>query len=185
LVIRIHLFTGEGCHLAGYADYREQVGAVGGDVQVEDGIAHILAEGGAHRGIGRQYHDALMALGDTQLPLGADHARRFYAAYLRLFELQRLTAVSVYKLSADAGESNLLAGGDVGSATDDRQAFPPQIDGGQPEAVGLGMGLDGQNLADDGVLPAADGLHRSHLGPGHGEPVGQFAGGDVDIDVFF
>src|SRR3972149_5376407 len=78
------------------------------------------------------------------------------------------------------------AGGCIGGAADD--GLPPaaaEIDGGQDEAVGVGMTDDLHALGDADALPvAAGGDDLAHLDAGGGEARGQLLRGEAQVYVF-
>ena len=91
--------------------------------------------------------------------------------------------MGVIEIGADPAEANLLAFGHVRRAADDLGLVPAGADGTQTKAVGIGMGPDAGDQAHIDLAPPADLLDVTHLDAGHGQPVGQFMGIDVDFDV--
>ena len=97
-----------------------------------------------------------------------------------------LAAVGVVKVSANAGEADLLARGHVGRAADHLHflaAFAAGRHGTQAQAVGVRVRAHASDPADEHLAPAADFRHFPNLDPGHGQPVRQFGGGYVDVHV--
>ncbi len=94
--------------------------------------------------------------------------------------------MSVDELSADAGEGHLVADVEVRRTADHGLLAGADINRGQPQAVGVGVGIDGDNPADDDIVPfTPDYLYPLGLNPGHGQPSRQLGRGQGNIDIFF
>ena len=143
----------EGRHLSGDAQHREAVRPVGGDIQVKDHVAHVLLERRANGRVLRQHHNAVVVVAKGKLPLGADHARGLHAANFRRLQRLRLTRPGVDQPRAHLGKGHLLPCRDVGRAADNGHLLVPQADGGQPQAVRVGMGVNAGHIAHKDVLP--------------------------------
>ena len=128
-----------------------------------------------------------MLVAEAQLLLAQDHAGRVDAADGAQFQLRAsLPGMPIDEHRPFSGEGDLLAGGDVGRATDDRLRPLAGVDGSEAEAVGVGMGLDAEHVghADELGLPLlADDLPALDLGDGIGHAACELLGGEVDIDV--
>ena len=92
-------------------------------------------------------------------------------------------AVGIVDVGADAGEADFLPLGHVGSAADHFHLVGAGGDGAETETVGIGVRADGSDAADIDLAPAAGFLHLPNLHASHGQPVGQFVGGNVHVDV--
>lgn len=80
---------------------------------------------------------------------------------------------------ADRAEGDLLPDGEVGRAADDAVLLAvADIDGGEAQAVGVGVGVDGGDGGDaDLVAPVAGAFDGVDLEAGLGELFGEFVGG--------
>ena len=146
--------------LAGHADHRQAVGAVGRDLAVDHdvGLAGVLAQGHAHGGVGRKDPDAVVVRTHAQLALGAVHAAGLHAAQLALLDLD-VTG----QLGADHGNDDVVALVEVLSAAHDLQwhrvALPVDIGSthahlGDPHVVRIRMGLLLEHHAGHDVVEA-------------------------------
>ena len=123
-----------------------------------------------------------MVVGQAEFLLGQHHAGRLDAAQLGRFDGQPATVVlvAVDDPRPDDGEGNPLApvahlqvGRTRHHALMLRRAI---VDCRQHEAVGVGMRVNADNLADENLvaLPlGADALHLRHFEAGHRQPMGQ------------
>ena len=96
--------------------------------------------GCADRRVFRQHEDALVRLGEAELLLGADHARRLDAADLRRLERtasRRCGRRAAWRRSLREGD--LLARGDVGRAADDRCGARRRADVDRDETQAVGV----------------------------------------------
>ncbi len=180
------LFARQGGHFAGDADHGEAVPSVGGHRDVKDGVAHVLVERHTDRRVIVEDKDPCVLVRDAQLLLRADHSRRLDAADAGRLEDGGLAGVAVDEAGADAGEGDLLPRRDVGRSTDYRHLLAAtQVDGRQPQTVGVRVGVDAGNQPHGYALPvAADAVDGLDAEAGHGEPVGQLLGRKVDVYVF-
>ena len=103
-----------------------------------------------------------MFVRDTQFVRGANHGIAGHAADLARLELTQdfLVGVTVKQDRARQGEDNSLAAVahlNIGRSSDNRLRLGRAvIDGGQRQAVGVGMALDGQDLADHNLVRRPD-----------------------------
>ena len=135
--------------LAGEPDDRERVAAVRLDVDVEHGVAVQLDQRAPDRGVRGQDQDPVGVGGQAELVARAEHAVADDAHLLG-----PLDPPIAGQDRAGERDRDALAGGDVGRATDDVQRLTvTDRDPRQRQPVGARMALDGQQLADDHVLP--------------------------------
>ena len=173
-------------HLAGEAKDAKQVGAVGPRRDIEHDIADGIHQRRTDGGVLGQHEDALVLVAEAQLLLAQDHAGRVDAADGAQFQLGELPGMPIDEHRPFSGEGDLLAGGDVGRATDDHPGPLAGVDGSEAEAVGVGVGLDAENLGHShqlGLPLLADDLPALDLGDGIGHAAGELLGGEVDVDV--
>ena len=70
-----------------------------------------------------------------------------------------------------------------GSAADDGDLLAVEADGGQLQAIGVGVRVDGGHPRHEHVVPrAANHLYAADLGAGHGEPVRQLLRRQVNVN---
>ena len=179
--------------LAGEADDGKRVGAVPGDLDVEDDLGLLELGDVAHQGaggrLGRVLDDAGVALADVELLLGAAHAEALHAAELALLDLLGL-AVLVEELGdrgADLGKGCLDALAHVRRAADDLEGLLAVRHLADVQVVGVRVRLALEHLGDDdevGERVAAYGLDGLDLEAGAGELLGEFVRVEVvDLDV--
>ena len=126
---------------------------------------------------------------DAYLVFGANHAVGFDAAQLGAFDGEGL--VAVVELGSEGGDDDFLSGGDVGCAADylDGVFTGGEADGADVHVVGIGVGLAGEDFADDESVEASfdgfDGFDAACFQPDGGERGGYFVGVEVEVDVFF
>ena len=166
----------DGADLAGDADHRKAVGAVGRDLAVEHGIrrAVVLGERHANGSVLGQDHNARMVAGKPQLASGAVHAHGDHAAQLALLDLD-----VARQLGADHGGHNVVAFVEVLSTADNLQGLGiavgihvtgAHVNLGDPHMVGVRVRLFGDHLSgDDMVEGLAHGLDSLDLGTGANE----------------
>ena len=120
---------------------------------------------------------ALDAIARVGVVLGVAYPRRFHPAMIEL------------KARVQDGPGNRdghpLARRDVRRPADNLEGLAlTEGDGREGQPVGAGMLLDGQQLADDDVLPvAAPALDPLDLDPEQGQPLGKLLWGQLHIDV--
>ena len=178
-----HAAAGQGRHLVGHSQHGEAIEAIGGKLQVQDGVPQVFVQGRAQRGLVRQHHDAAVVVAQPQFQLGAYHPLGLDAPDGGGRQRFPLAGMGVIEIGADPAEANLLAFGHVRRAADDLGLVPAGADSTQTKAVGIGVGPDAGDQAHIDLAPPADLLNFTHLDAGHGQPVGQFMGIDVDFDV--
>ena len=175
--------------------HRQAVGAVGGDLKLKDHVVH--AEGFHSGGAGSghavgvvplvQHQNAVLdgvgevVNGQAQLAQAAQHAAALHAAQHALFDLH-----AAGQLRAVQRHGHKVAHLEVGRAGDDLQRSSlPHFHLADDHVVGVRMGHDGLNAADDHVFHRVGGVFVAlHLAAGHGEPVGHLLGGAVKIGEF-
>ena len=151
--------------VAGHAVVAGGIDAVGGEVHLHHPVAlelEILGRGGAGRGslsLGDD-DDAVVGGAGADLVLGADHAERLHAAYLRFFDLKRL--VAAVEGGAHGGHYHSLAGGHIcGAAHYLGGLAVAEVHGGDVQVVAVGVIDAGEHLADHDAFEAT--LYRLHL----------------------
>ncbi len=181
--------VGKGRHLPGDAAQVETAGHVRGQVEFEDLVAQVVAEGHAHRCVIGEDQVALVLVAEAQLPFRADHARGLHAPNLGWFQLfhgaRACFAVGVHQRRAGPGEGYLhhrqlgraLVLIHVGRAGD----YPlggagavVHID--EHQAIRVRVGQNGHHLAHDDefrIPPVADAVDGVHGQAGQREALGQ------------
>ena len=126
-----------------------------------------------------------MFVADFQLGLGADHPLGEDAPDAGGFEFLPASGVRIEQAGAGAGEADFLAGGHIGGAADHLggRGAVAGIHLAQGEGVGVGMGAGGVHIAHHAAVPAAADGYFAHLNAGHRQAVGQFGGGQNDVNV--
>ena len=158
----------------------EEVGAVGGDLDVEEGVAGlVLGEDFPEGRVRREDEKALGVLGERQFLLGAQHALGKFAAQFRFLDDE-----TARQLRAGQGERHFVADLVVLRAADDLARGRTVVDLADAEAVGVGVLRGGKNLRDDdvGALHAGDG-NVLDLGAGEGEPVEHLRHGNGEVEI--
>jgi hypothetical protein len=159
--------AGEGRHFAGDAGEAEAVGAVGRQLDGEQGVVEgqVIAQVGADRRVLGQHQQAAALVGDAQLLGRAQHAEGFDAA-----QLGRLDA-EAGQVGAHQRAGDLDAGGGIGGAADDLQQLAlPRVHLADAQLVGVGVLLGLDDLRDDDL--GEHGGHAVllfHFQPRHGE----------------
>ena len=159
--------AGEGGHLAGDAAEAQAVGAVGRQLDGEQGVVEgqVIAQIGADRRVLGQHQEAAALVGDAEFLGRAQHAEGLDAA-----QLGRLDA-EAGQVGAHQRAGDLDAGGGVGGAADDLQQLAlPRVDLADAQLVGVGMLLGFDDLRDDDL--GEHGGHAVllfHFQPRHGE----------------
>ena len=167
----------------GHSQYREAVQSVGSKFQVEDGVAKIVVQQGPDGSVVRKHDDARMVVAQTQLDGGTDHTLGLNAPDLSCLQGFMPLAVGVVDIGADFSEADLLAGGHVGRAADHFQFLGAGGHHAKAQTVGVGMGADVGHMADENLVPASDDLNLTNLDAGHGQPMGQLLGRQVNVHV--
>ena len=178
----------DGRDLGRHAGHGQAVGAVGGHLAVDHGVADAVPvhEIHAHRRVLRQDHDTGVVGGDAQLAGGAVHAVGLHAAQLARRDLD-----TAGQLGPLHGHDDVVACMDVRSAADDLQrggvavGIRVLLSHGHladPHVVRVGVTLGGQDLAGHDVLEVgAHLLDRLDLSASADELIDQLLGviGDV------
>ena len=124
-----------------------------------------------------------MIVPKAELDGGTDHTLGLNPPNLGSLQGFMPLAVRVVDVGADFSEADLLARGDVGCAADHFQFLRAGGHHAKAQPVGVGMGADIGHLADEDLVPASDDLNLTNLDTGHGQPVGQLLGGQVNVHV--
>ena len=165
--------------LARDAQHGEAIAAVRRDLDLQRAAGRQNAgERRPHRALGAQNENALVLVAQPQFALRADHPGGLDAAYDRRRQLHRLARFAVGEDGADAGERDLLSGGEVRRAAHDRLRGVSGVHVREAQAVGVRMRADVRHQADDDVRPARAGAGVvGRLQPRDSEPAGQFVRG--------
>ena len=168
--------AGEGGQLAGEPDHREAIGAIGGHLDVENGVveAEVADEIGPRRRLPIDDEETgVVLIADAQLALGAEHPLGFHAA-----DPRRANAPPSGQHGARGGERRAQADRRVGSAADHPVPVAAGGDAAQDEAVTMALAqlpLDGLDLADHDAGQPRGGERRDarHLDAGVDQPIGR------------
>ena len=160
--------VGKGCHLAGDADDRHGVAAIGGDIQIEHGLVErqVLAQGSAERGILRQLQDSGRGVRQAELLRGGEHALGLHPTQLR-----RLDGEVARQLRTHQRERTLQAGARIaGTAHDLQRCAAPGRHAAHLQLVRLRVRLSAHDLRDQHPCEGRRRrTERLELDPGHGE----------------
>ncbi len=171
---------------AGDAEVAEGVGAVGRNLDVEDGVAggkHVV-DRRAEGGLAGEDEQALGVLGDGELLGGAHHAGGKLAADLGLLDDE-----VAGEDGAGERDGHAFAGVAIGRAADDgadAAVGGADVDGADGELVGVGVFVAGEDLADDdiGELGRAGVDDLLDLEADEGDGAGDLVVGDAgEVDV--
>jgi hypothetical protein len=180
-VERPQLLAEQDRDLAGDAPHGQDVAPVGGGLDLQHAVAQVdrLDHVGPDRGVGRQHQDPGVVVEHAQLAGGGEHAVGEGAADLAAADLDPSG-----QLGPGGGPGHDVAGGEVAGAADDRALLTAGVDPDQDEPVGVGVlgHLEDPGGEDAGQV-VADPVDGLDLDAGEGQPLGQRAGGDVDVDV--
>ena len=92
--------------------------------------------------------------------------------------------MAVHQAGADGSKSDFAADRQIRRAADNLVPLAVQLDAGQAKTVGVGVGIDAEQLADEDVVPiAADRLDTADLGAGHGELMGELGRRKIKVDI--
>ena len=168
-------------HLAGNAEHREAVCAVGGQIDVNRGVIpaevllHILSE----RSILRELGDALLLDVDPELLIGAEHSVGFNAA-----KLSRLDLNTAGELCPDKRHADLESFPAVRSAADNVEKLASaDVDLGDVEMIGVRVIMALYDLADDNLRNvAADRACSVNLKSRHGQIIAGLLSGQACIN---
>ena len=120
-------------HITRHTDMAGCIAAVGRDGDLEDIVLldmEILLCGHSHRSVVREHHDASMVAAQLELVGSTEHTLAHGTAEFAFLYLEEFGFGSV-DLGADLSADHLLAGGHVGSTTDDIQrTVATHVDGG-------------------------------------------------------
>ena len=155
------------------------------DLELDDVIAEVIAKRYADRGVVRQHEDTLMLFRHAELLLGADHPLGLHPTNLAGLErlvLQRVD-IGIDQSRANERERDLLARQNIRRAGDDSELMRAGVDGCQNEAIRVGVRHNGDDFADEDVLPllanAGDALG---LQAGHRQSVGNLSRWEFGVD---
>ena len=159
------------CH----AEMRQQIRAVGGDFHFQHGVHfQILVDGRAHRSIGRQQHQAVRIIAESDLAARAHHALTETAPELAFLDLKTTRQhrsgqsdrhlVPFRKILRPAHNLPRRAGAIIHLT--------------KPQAVGIGMRHERNDLPHDQTIGAHPALGDSlDLDPGKSQEIGKLGGG--------
>ena len=180
------------CHqVAGHANMRSGIGAVGGQTDFQDGIAYNFKElrcGLAHFCFSRQNHDSVMGISQANFIFGTNHAFGNFTPDLALFNGEGVFAHG--KRGAFHGHQHFLAFSHIGSAANNvKQFFAANIYFRQAKFVGVWMFCAGFYLSDHNAFqPATDvfpGFNAFNLKAAIGEDYCNFFRRRFNACVFF
>ena len=193
--------VGQRSHLACDADHVEATRHIRRQVELQHGIAQVVAQRHADRRVVGQEQIALVFLAQPQLAFRADHAGRLHTADLGGFELllraRPLVAVGVHQHGAGAGKGHLhhrqrsavAVFVHVGRACNHAlRGGGAIVDVHQHQPVGVRMGKDAHHLPhheEFRVPPVADAVDGVHGQPGQRHALGQLLDRHGNVDVFF
>ena len=165
---RPHLLSGQRADFVGHAQDGETVQPIGGNFQVQDGIPQVVVQGHPQGSVIGQYHDPFVGLAQAQFQLRADHPLGNHAPYSGGFQGFVAAGMCVVQVGSHPGEADALTGGHVGRTADHFHLGPvARVNAAKLQAVGVGMGIHLQHLADAAVLPASQFRNFAHFHPGH------------------
>ncbi|CRE10820.1 Uncharacterised protein [Bordetella pertussis] len=173
--------AGQRGDFAGHTENGQAVGAIGRQLEREQGVVQIQrgADIGARAQRGRQFEQACMVLRQAQLARRAQHARGLHAAHLGHADLH-----AAGQFGAHARQRHGQARGRIGRAAHDlQQSARTVVDLAHAQLVGVGMGRD----VDDARHHHAGKRRGGRLGffdfqAGHGQPVRELIGADRRVD---
>ena len=186
-----------------HADHGQAVRAVRRDLEVDGGVVQLQGFQNVHAGrvFAVQDPDAVLVsvgndlVGEAQLGAVAHHAVGGDAAqFAGVDVLAALLLGFAVQGSGDLGavqghghEEVLHAGHDVRRAGADLDRFPfAHVQLADRQLIRVGMGFDGQDLADDDVLDVLVVIVDSlQVGAAQDEAVTEFLHADVDVCIFF
>jgi hypothetical protein len=175
------LAAGDRRDLARHAGQAQAVGAVGGQLDREQGVvqAEVGADVGAHRRVLGQRVEAGVVLGETELARRAQHAEGLDAAQLGLLDLELAG-----QHRADHRARHLHAGGGIGRAADDLQQLAGTgVDLAELELVGVGVLLRLDDLRHhDATEGGRGGFGLLDLEAGHGQQMAESGAVQLRID---
>ena len=112
--------------------------------------------------------------GETELRFRTHHSAGDHPADAGLLQLAGIPRPRIGQHRALRGERNVLSGGHVRGAADDRLPLPALVHRDQPQPVRVRMGPYFQDPPDDHPLPVAAGsFDVRYFEPGQGQPVRQ------------
>ena len=154
--------------VTGHATHAQAIGAVRRDGDVDQRVVEpgIFREGETQRRIFGKLNDAIMLVRQAKLAFRDQHAVGVLAADRALFQVD----AGAGDMAADRGEHALHAGARVRRATDHLHDFLAGIDLADPQPVGIGMLLSGDDMGDsEGGEGGGAILHAFDLKADHGE----------------
>ena len=166
--------AGERRHLARHPEDGQRIRPVRGEVEHVDPVSEHVPERRPRRPGGVENQDPLVFGREAQLRFGTHHPAGHHAPDAGLLQLAEVSGPRVGEHRPLRGERDVLTGGHVGGAADDRLVLPALVDGDQPEAVRVRVGLHFEDPPDDHPVPvAARSLDVRDLEAGQGQPVGE------------
>ena len=187
-LFRLQLAQARGCQIAGNAENRGGIAAIGRNGNFDHRIAGQQAlrrQGGGGRRtrlcLGAQFDDAVMIFAQQQFARRTHHAEGFHITDLA--DLQRLAAGRDHR--PGPCQHHLDARPRIGCAADDLQRRAVTgADRAKPQLVGIGMFFGGQNFADNKILQRRAGIANAFdFQPDGGQLVGDLFGGGVSFEM--
>ena len=167
--------AGEGGEFAGEAEMAEEIGAIRGDLEVEEGVAFDdLVDGFADGQRAVENPQAAGVFADPEFLAAAHHAEAIDTAELAFFDLE-----TAGQSCAGEGERDFVARFEVLRAANDlARAAAAVIDLADAEFVGIWVLLKGLDLSDDDLVGSdALLLNAFHLDAREGQEVGELRRG--------
>ena len=183
--IGFHFGSEESCQVTGDADVRQPVRTVRSDraVVYRVGIQE-FTEGHAEFCIGRENHESVMIIAESQFPGGAHHTEGFHAAEFAFLNDER--AFFIFEFGADCGEGDNVPCITVGSTADDLKHFITFIDLTDGEVIGIFMFIAGKDLCCYNAFRYGTGLADAfHFETSHGQLCGKFFIRKGKVHIFF
>lgn len=167
--------AGEGGEFAGEAEVAEEVGAVRGDLEVEESVAFDdLVDGFADGQLAVENPQAAGVFADAEFLAAAHHAEAIDTAELAFFDLE-----TAGQSRARESERDFVACFEVLRTADDlARAAAAVIDLADAEFVSIRVLLEGLDLSDDDLVGSdALLLNAFHLDASEGQEVGELRRG--------
>ena len=160
--------TVEHGNITGDTDQTQTVGAVRRDADFDSVVVQlqISTDIGANGRVRRQFDDAVVIVGNTQLRERAEHPFRGLATQFGRFDFEITWQHSTY--GRDSNFQSLTA---VRRATDDiQQAIATDVDFGDTQLVGIGVLAALHDFTNhNAVERTGDGINAVHFQTGHGD----------------
>ena len=161
----------------------EAIAAVGGDGDIDDGIAKTQRVGGgaAQRRVGLELDDARMIVAELQFQRRTHHARRFDPPDPGLLEIEP----GARNMAADGGEHAGQAGPRIVRPAHHLDLLRAIVDQADLEFIGVGMGRHLRDFGHHETFKAGGAVMDAfELEPQRRQGVGHFAEGCLGVQMF-